>query len=94
MQSGKILCVGMGQLGCIVATVCVSADPKVAVPDSIEEVYVHDEMARQIFSSGRVILVAAPEGDLHFRATADEFNEIAALLEPLEAGGRRPKPAE
>lgn len=73
---------------CVIAVSCASSLPEGGAPASIEVVYAPDKMAYEVTRSGAAyILGAAPGRDLHFRSTAEEFDQIAALLEPLKAGG-------
>jgi hypothetical protein len=79
---------GIAALGFAVTAACVSAGPKVEAPDSIEVVYVPEKMAYGISASGAAhILGAVPERDVHFPSDTEDFERIAALLEPLKAGG-------
>lgn len=88
MSSVMILRRGIVALDCAVTAACVSAGPKVEAPDSAEVVDVPEKMAYGISSSGAAhILGAVLERDGHFPSGAEDFKQIAALLEPLKAGG-------
>lgn len=88
MGTGLILRWGIAALGFVIVSACVSAEPKVEAPSSIEVVYVPEKMAYGISSSGAAhILGAVPEQDLLFASGAEDFEQIAALLEPLKAEG-------
>lgn len=75
-------------ISCALVAACAITEGEAPAPASIEVVYVPEKMAYEISSSGAAhILGAAPDRDLHFLSSAEEFNQIARLLEPLKAGG-------
>lgn len=72
--------------GLLGAASCASA-PQVA-PASIEVVYVPGSMEYSIVDGGEAIVVGAEATrDFSFQATHEEFQHVAALLEPLKQTG-------
>lgn len=72
----------------LLVAACTTAAPEVVAPSSIEVVYVPEKMAYGITRSGPAYVLGAASGrDLHFQSDTADFDEIAALLEPLKAGG-------